>query len=87
MSSSSESCDEDEEESSSKLTLKMRGLPFSATEQDVKDFFHPVSIKEIRLIQTAKGRPSGRAFVDFYNESDLKESLKHHKEYINNRYI
>ena len=31
---------------------------------------------------------SGRAFVDFYNENDLKQSLKHHKEYIiNNRYI
>lgn len=85
--SSSESCDEEVEESGPKLTLKMRGLPFSATEQDIKDFFYPVSIKEIRLVQTAKGRPSGRAFVDFYSESDLKESLKHHKEYINNRYV
>lgn len=85
--SSSESCDEDAEESSHKLTLKMRGLPFSATEEDIKNFFHPVRIKEIRLVQTAKGRPSGRAFVDFYNESDLKQSLKHHKEYINNRYV
>lgn len=87
VSSSSESYDEEVERNNSKLTLKMRGLPFSATEQDIKNFFHPVSIKEIRLIQTAKGRPSGRAFVDFYNESDLKESLKHHKEYINNRYV
>ena len=86
--SSSESCDEEEvEESIPKLTLKMRGLPFSATEQDIKNFFHPVSTKEIRLVQTAKGRPSGRAFVDFYNENDLKQSLKHHKEYINNRYV
>ena len=74
-------------EGTPKLTLKMRGLPFSATEQDIKDFFHPVSTKEIRLVQTAKGRPSGRAFVDFYNESDLKQSLKHHKEYMNNRYV
>lgn len=86
--SSSESCDDEEVmENIPKLTLKMRGLPFSATEQDIKDFFHPVSIKEIRLVQTAKGRPSGRAFVDFYNESDLKQSLKHHKEYMNNRYV
>ena len=86
--SSSESCDEEEVvESIPRLTLKMRGLPFSATEQDIKDFFHPVSTKEIRLVQTAKGRPSGRAFVDFYNESDLKQSLKHHKEYMNNRYV
>ena len=86
--SSSESCDEEEVvESTPKLTLKMRGLPFSANEQDIKDFFHPVNIKEIRLVQTAKGRPSGRAFVDFYNESDLKQSLKHHKEYMNNRYV
>ena len=85
--SSSESSDEEVEESSPKLTLKMRGLPFSATEQDIKNFFHPVNVKEIRLVQTAKGRPSGRAFVDFYNESDLKRSLKHHKEYMNNRYV
>ena len=83
----SESCDEEKEEDHQKLTLKMRGLPFSVTEKDIKNFFHPVNIKEIRLVQTAKGRPSGRAFVDFYNEGDLKQSLKHHKEYINNRYI
>ena len=65
--SSSESCDDEElEENSSKLTLKMRGLPFSATEQDIKNFFHPVSIKEIRLVQTAKGRPSfGKSLCRF----------------------
>ena len=86
--SSSESCDEEEVvDGTPKLTLKMRGLPFSATEQNIKDFFHPVNIKEIRLVQTAKGRPSGRAFVDFYNEMDLKQSLKHHKEYMNSRYV
>ena len=85
--SSPESCDEEKEKGCQKLTLKMRGLPFSITEKDIENFFHPVNIKEIRLVQTAKGRPSGRAFVDFYNESDLKQSLKHHKEYINNRYI
>ena len=83
MSSSSD----DEVVLTPKLTLKMRGLPFSATEQDIKDFFHPVSTKEIRLVQTAKGRPSGRAFVDFYNEKDLQQSLQHDKDYMKNRYI
>jgi len=83
MSSSSD----DEVRVTPKLTLKMRGLPFSATEQDIKDFFHPINTKEIRLVQTAKGRPSGRAFVDFYNEKDLQQSLQHDKDYMKNRYI
>ena len=81
------SSSDDENEATPKLTLKMRGLPFSATEQDIKDFFHPVNTKEIRLVQTAKGRPSGRAFVDFYNEKDLQQSLQHDKDFMKNRYI
>jgi len=52
-----------------KLTLKMRGLLFSATEQDIKEIFHPVNTKGIRLVQTAKGKPSGRASI-LYNEKD-----------------
>ena len=83
MSSSSD----DEAVAAPKITLKMRGLPFSATEEDIEDFFHPVNTKEIRLVQTAKGRPSGRAFVDFYNEKDLQRSLQHDKDFMKNRYI
>lgn len=87
VSLSSELCDEDLEVKSTKFTLKMRGLPFSATQEDIKNFFCPLSIRKIHFVQTGKRRPSGKAFVEFYNESDLKQSLKHHKEYINNRYV
>ncbi|XP_065830470.1 probable RNA-binding protein 19 [Oscarella lobularis] len=68
-------------------TVKMRGIPFKATEDDVRRFFEPLDIREIRMVQTSKGRPSGRAFVDFFSSNDQTEALKRHKDYMGNRYV
>eukprot|EP00118_Oscarella_pearsei_P009093 m.50323 g.50323 ORF g.50323 m.50323 type:complete len:949 (+) comp34064_c0_seq16:20-2866(+) len=68
-------------------TVKMRGIPFRATENDVHTFFKPLNIKEVRIVQTSKGRPSGRAFVDFFSPKDQSKALKRHKDYLGSRYV
>lgn len=81
------STDESPKESSAFGTIKMRGLPFKAKEQHIKDFFAPLRIVDIRIIKNAKGKPSGCAFVDFGNEKDIKEALKRDRDCIEGRYI
>jgi len=68
-------------------TIKMRGLPFKAKEQHIKDFFAPLRIVDIRIIKNAKGKPAGCAFVDFGNDKDIKEALKRDRDCIEGRYI
>jgi hypothetical protein len=41
------------------LTIRLRGLPFTITEEEVEDFFNPLVPEDIRLINDVKGRPSG----------------------------
>ena len=68
-------------------TIKMRGLPFKAKEQHIKDFFTPLRTLDIRIIKNNKGKPTGCAFVDFASETDLKEALKRDRDCIEGRYI
>ena len=68
-------------------TIKMRGLPFKAKEQHIKDFFAPLRIVDIRIIKNVNGKPTGCAFVDFGNEKDIKEALKRDRDCIEGRYI
>eukprot|EP00041_Stephanoeca_diplocostata_P031429 m.978405 g.978405 ORF g.978405 m.978405 type:complete len:991 (+) comp23957_c0_seq1:104-3076(+) len=67
-------------------TVRLRGLPFSATEQTIKDFFHPLTPLEIRLTKDRKDRPSGRAFVDFA-PPEVQKALQYHKDHIDDRFI
>jgi len=68
-------------------SLRMRGLPFEATEQDIAEFFEPVMPVHIQIIYTRQGRPSGEAEVSFANYNDLSTALLKDKEYLGNRYV
>ena len=70
-----------------RFTVVLKGIPFTATESDVKKFFHPLTYKTVRLTLDKKGRPSGKCFVDFKSESDLRKSLKYNKKYMGSRYV
>ena len=75
------------EEPSSSFTVKMLGLPFSVQPVDIHEFFHPLHVRDIRWTKDSKGRPSGRAYVDFDSEKDLKDALRRNRDYIKDRYI
>ena len=78
---------EEPEESSVNGTIKMRGLPFKAKEQDIRDFFAPLRVINIRMMNNVKGKPTGCAFVDFSNKTDLQAALKRDHDCIEGRYI
>ena len=74
------------------VIIKMRGLPFTATADDVTEFFGAslpiVAEKEgILFVKYPDGRSTGDAFVQFETEDLAKEALKLHKTNIRDRYI
>ena len=68
-------------------TIRMRGLPYDATEKHIHKFFSPIQLSNIRLLKDNRERCSGLAFVDVMSETDLKEAMKRNKGRMGRRYI
>uniref|UniRef100_A0A8C6V5B7 Epithelial splicing regulatory protein 1 n=1 Tax=Neogobius melanostomus TaxID=47308 RepID=A0A8C6V5B7_9GOBI len=80
------------------IIVRMRGLPFTATHEQVLAFFSPTDgLKEtcpvsggrdgILFVRYPDGRPTGDAFVLFACEEHAQSALKKHKEILGRRYI
>lgn len=73
------------------LVVKLRGLPWATTVDEILKFFEGVKVRNGRAgvqITTAKnGRPSGEAFVEVEDEDDLENALRKDKENLGPRYI
>ncbi|PVD38868.1 hypothetical protein C0Q70_01493 [Pomacea canaliculata] len=73
------------------FVVRLRGLPWSATPEDVEKFFDGCEINEgvngVHLTYSREGRPSGEAFVEFVSEDDVQAALKKNKEHLGQRYI
>lgn len=71
--------------------VKLRGLPWSATAQDVLEFFKGSKIVNgeygIHMTTSREGRPSGEAFVEFEDEDHMESALNKDRDHIGNRYI
>jgi len=75
-------------------TVQLRGLPFQATEEDVKEFFrkHAKSVMRdlvsVHLLLNSTGRPSGFARVTFSIASAAASCQKLiHGKYMGSRYV
>lgn len=70
---------------------KLRGLPWSATADDIQKFFRDCKIvggkNGIHMTSSREGRPSGEAFVEFEDIDDLENAVQKDREHIGNRYI
>ncbi|XP_063548019.1 heterogeneous nuclear ribonucleoprotein H2-like [Cydia strobilella] len=71
--------------------VKLRGLPFSTTVEDVLDFLSGVNVLNgkdgVHLTEVRPGRPSGECFVEVETPEDVDEALKKDKENMGKRYI
>jgi len=73
--------------SDSSFVILMRGLPYSAHEDDCIEFFKPVSCLGVHFTKDAQGRPSGQGYAEFENKADYDAAMKCHKKSMQNRYI
>ena len=71
--------------------VRARGLPFSASCDEVTSFFAMCRIaggKEgIHFVYLREGRPSGEAFVELETEADFNKALEKNNDHMGHRYI
>uniref|UniRef100_A0A5F9C1B6 Heteroous nuclear ribonucleoprotein F n=1 Tax=Oryctolagus cuniculus TaxID=9986 RepID=A0A5F9C1B6_RABIT len=73
------------------FVVKLRGLPWSCSIEDVQNFLSDCTIHDgaagVHFIYTREGRQSGEAFVELESEDDVKMALKKDRESMGHRYI
>jgi len=69
--------------------VRLRGLPFEASKEDIADFFGGLEIEEngVLMVTDYNGRSSGEAFVQFTNGGDAGRALEKNKASMGRRYI
>lgn len=75
------------------VAVRLRGLPWSATKEDIKNFFSVLRLssrlteRNITFITQGHSRPSGEAYVVFDCEEDAREALTLDKKKMGSRWI
>ncbi|KAL2734393.1 heterogeneous nuclear ribonucleoprotein H [Vespula squamosa] len=71
--------------------VKMRGLPWSTTVDEIMKFFGDCSItngKEgVHMTMSREGRPSGEAYVEMDTPEDIEKACKRDRDHMGHRYI
>nr|XP_051701639.1 heterogeneous nuclear ribonucleoprotein F-like isoform X4 [Oryctolagus cuniculus] len=73
------------------FVVKLRGLPWSCSIEDVQNFLSDCTIHDgatgVHFIYAREGRQSGEAFVELESEDDVKMALKKDRESTGHPYI
>ncbi|XP_031569430.1 heterogeneous nuclear ribonucleoprotein H3-like isoform X2 [Actinia tenebrosa] len=79
------------EGSSREYVVRARGLPWSATQEDVYKFFSDCNIiggqNGVHFTFAVDGRPSGECFIELASEGDLNTALEKNNQHMGKRYI
>lgn len=68
--------------------VKLRGLPYSCTDEDIREFFKGFSIKKDGIKRAVRaGRPSGECCVIFDNREQAYSAMSLNMEKIGSRFI
>ena len=67
--------------------VRIRGLSFTTTEQDVYNFFGNLHIAALHIIVDGMGRPSGDAYIELETSEDEAAAIARHRQTMGRRYI
>ncbi|VDP14791.1 unnamed protein product [Onchocerca flexuosa] len=70
----------------SNFVVRLRGLPYSATIDDIKEFFSGLEVADAVIDKEPGGRPSGEAFVRLATKEYAELALERSKNYMGSRY-
>ncbi|XP_066549485.1 heterogeneous nuclear ribonucleoprotein H3 isoform X1 [Amia ocellicauda] len=82
-------CGPSDYDSCSGCMVRLRGLPFGCSKEEIVQFFSGLKIvpNGITLPMDYQGRSTGEAFVQFASKEIAEKALGKHKERIGHRYI
>jgi len=69
------------------LFIRLKGMEWSSTEDDVRKFLEDVSIVELIMTKTPTGRPTGEAFLMLQTEADTQLAKRHNRKYLGRRFV
>ncbi|RNF02173.1 putative heterogeneous nuclear ribonucleoprotein H/F [Trypanosoma rangeli] len=79
---------EQQEQGCKTHVLRLRGLPFNSTEEDVREFIKSVSgVTRVDICRDLEGRNTGDAFIQLATEEDVEETKQLHNKTMGSRYI
>ena len=69
--------------------VKMRGLPYKATRNDILDFFPGLSVplNGVHLMFNEREQPTGEAYVEFSSSDDRECAMAKDRQHIGGRYV
>uniref|UniRef100_A0A914KP78 RRM domain-containing protein n=1 Tax=Meloidogyne incognita TaxID=6306 RepID=A0A914KP78_MELIC len=67
--------------------LRCRGLPYSASESDVRKFFEDWNVVEVSFTSSIDGKPTGECYVQFGTRQDASDAQSKDRQTIGSRYI
>jgi multiple RNA-binding domain-containing protein 1 len=63
--------------------IKIRGIPYSSKERDIREFFSPISIVHIRMIHNRKTHSlTGVCWIELENEDDMNKAMLKQKSIL-----
>ena len=70
-------------------TLRLRGLPFSASAEDIVKFFGDFNLSQddIKFVMRSDGKVTGEAYVTFASADDARSAMVMDRQSIGSRYI
>eukprot|EP00667_Euglena_gracilis_P013733 EG_transcript_14181 len=68
------------------FVVRLRGLPFRATEADIVAFFAGLNVAQ-SVIVFSGGRPSGEAYVELRDKLSFDGALQRNRQLMGSRYI
>ena len=69
------------------LFIRIKGLELTSTEDDVRRFLADVSIVELIMSRSDRGKPTGEAFLMLQTEADTEAAMKYDMEYFGSRIV
>lgn len=73
--------------STSEYIIRVRNIPWQATETDVRDFFKDIDVKKVHFTFTIEGKRCGEAYVELYRIQDMDRAMKRNEQKLGTRPI
>jgi len=73
--------------SQSSFVVRLRGIPFTCTDDEIRSFFAGIDVAAVHIIYEPTGRASGEAYAEFATEDGQRQAMAFHKKNIGSRYV